>query len=955
MDDFLGDEEVIFQEFQEYEDTLIEEDFSEKLDDKQSRNISTGNILSSTLHSKDYNQSIQPNIVDQYNDENNTLSRSNRIDSSSVSYHSNIYDDAPYDGLYYKVDANSCISSLPLLSNRTHETCVLYDGTRSFLKPHESSSVSSEECRIHPLEQIRSSTMLSRPMHVIEKEADQIELQQLLKNDTNMSEIEVDSGLSYLGEPDLWVDKYSPKSFAQLLSNEKINRGVLKALKQWDSYVFKKDVVTGSSVPNISYNESSGAAEVEGEAGKTVSSDRRPQQKIILLSGSPGTGKTTLAHVIARHCGYRPIEVNSSDDRSADSLRDVLSRAMQTNTIYGDGCPTCLVLDEIDGVDGRAPIDMLISLIKTPLSRKKSGGRRKDDSPVFPITRPIICICNDLFAPALRDLRPFAAVFSLTTTSEQRLMQRLRYICSTESFPVGPGPLAMLCKATGGDIRSCLNTLQFAAHKYRATEKSSTSNTSVTDRTSVAPVSKAAVVLTTMLANGLKDEAKDVFQLWKEILSGKEASIAYSKRKSSHTTTASGGTTTSSGAGAGRLPYFESLMQSVVEFGDMPLVVSGVFENRGKIRYSDSNFVKTQRVSESLSYADVLDGFTRKHDGGYQVVNYIPASILPVHIICSSDSLAHVSWPSKGRQVHLKTQQRESTLQSVRHNDTGFGGRTRCSLLSSAEIIAIDAVSYIIDLITPMAMRSTNFLTMSPGEKDSIRRAVATLSTCGLNYVSTTIPMDGANSYPQAPTLELDPAIHRLVAYTMPPVPSLTWGSGQDAPPLQLALPDRHVTLSVDVLRVVKSELVKHLIASKASSGPDDNEPKCVSPQEKTPLSHIVAKRPQETPSTTLKPLSVMDMMAIDKEAIQRDSGVLAKTSVSKIDFFCKSKNGLTKREREDDPTNSKSAMTSATGRTFLSSGPSNIPITKKPRIFFKFKQGSSNAVRRTVPITEFL
>ena len=45
------------------------------------------------------------------------------------------------------------------------------------------------------------------------------------------------------------------------------------------------------------------------------------------------TGKTTLAHVVARHCGYRPHEVNASDDRSAAVLRDTLTRAMHGNTI----------------------------------------------------------------------------------------------------------------------------------------------------------------------------------------------------------------------------------------------------------------------------------------------------------------------------------------------------------------------------------------------------------------------------------------------------------------------------------------------------------------------------------------------------------------------------------------------------------------------------------------------
>lgn len=33
-----------------------------------------------------------------------------------------------------------------------------------------------------------------------------------------------------------------------------------------------------------------------------------------------GLGKTTLAHVAARQCGYQPYEINASDDRTAASL-----------------------------------------------------------------------------------------------------------------------------------------------------------------------------------------------------------------------------------------------------------------------------------------------------------------------------------------------------------------------------------------------------------------------------------------------------------------------------------------------------------------------------------------------------------------------------------------------------------------------------------------------------------
>ena len=45
------------------------------------------------------------------------------------------------------------------------------------------------------------------------------------------------------------------------------------------------------------------------------------EKQILLISGPPGLGKTTLAHVAARHAGYRPLEINASDERSAKVMR----------------------------------------------------------------------------------------------------------------------------------------------------------------------------------------------------------------------------------------------------------------------------------------------------------------------------------------------------------------------------------------------------------------------------------------------------------------------------------------------------------------------------------------------------------------------------------------------------------------------------------------------------------
>lgn len=93
----------------------------------------------------------------------------------------------------------------------------------------------------------------------------------------------------------LWVDKYAPKSFLDLLTDEKMNREVLKWLKSWDESVFKRAPKAALFGPS--------------NLDKSDRADSRPEHKVILLSGPPGHGKTTLAHVVATRCGYCPIEV----------------------------------------------------------------------------------------------------------------------------------------------------------------------------------------------------------------------------------------------------------------------------------------------------------------------------------------------------------------------------------------------------------------------------------------------------------------------------------------------------------------------------------------------------------------------------------------------------------------------------------------------------------------------
>lgn len=331
-------------------------------------------------------------------------------------------------------------------------------------------------------------TMLEKPIHVL---MDNIEQEKALKEKAQREETihnnlveaygtKKQKGKAKTGTKagETWTDRYKPRKFTELLGDERTHRQAMSWLKEWDTCVFKTSSAAAiARKKQLKRARESANAALGGIYGQSETEYEdplgRPKDKILLLTGPPGLGKTTLAHVIANQAGYKVSEVNASDDRSAKIVNDRIRQSLESTTITSLGSlssskPTCLIIDEIDGAAGGDAgfIKTLVKLVMdgSRVSRSSkwtndANGKGKKKEPV-PLQRPIICICNDLYVPALRPLRSIARIVRFQPPTTGMLVKRLRDICDGEQLKTDHKSLTMLVEVAEGDMRSCLNTLQ---------------------------------------------------------------------------------------------------------------------------------------------------------------------------------------------------------------------------------------------------------------------------------------------------------------------------------------------------------------------------------------------------------------------------------------------------------------------------------------------------------------
>jgi len=203
--------------------------------------------------------------------------------------------------------------------------------------------------------------------------------------------------------PDIWLEKYRPMVFEDVVGN--------KAAVE----ILKSHAIDGT-FPNL------------------------------LLSGPPGCGKTTTVHCLARtHLGEfydtACIELNASDDRGIDVVREKIKGFAQQKVTLPPGKLKIIILDEADSMTGAA----------------QQAMRRTME--LYSQTTRFALACN-ISSKIIEPIQSRCAILRFSRIADEDMVARLKMVLDKEGAPFDDSGVNALIFSAEGDMRNVLNGAQ---------------------------------------------------------------------------------------------------------------------------------------------------------------------------------------------------------------------------------------------------------------------------------------------------------------------------------------------------------------------------------------------------------------------------------------------------------------------------------------------------------------
>jgi len=207
-----------------------------------------------------------------------------------------------------------------------------------------------------------------------------------------------------------WTEKYRPKKFEEIKGQEEAIDKIKQFLKTFPS-----------------------------------------KKKAILLGGTPGIGKTTIAQVLAKETNSELFELNASDLRDKEKLQQILKPAIQQASLTKKS--KIILIDEVDGILGtdRGGIPELIKLISET-------------------DYIVIATANDVWNKKLSPLRKICELISLKEPGDFIIKNLLIEILKKENKFLNIEILNAIANNSKKDLRAAINDLQIVAHLEKPEE-----------------------------------------------------------------------------------------------------------------------------------------------------------------------------------------------------------------------------------------------------------------------------------------------------------------------------------------------------------------------------------------------------------------------------------------------------------------------------------------------------
>ncbi len=199
------------------------------------------------------------------------------------------------------------------------------------------------------------------------------------------------------------VSKYRPKKMHDVLGNEEVKETLVKWLLKW----------------------------LKGE-----------KQKPILLWGPAGTGKTSVAHALAKEYELQLVELNASEMRDKASIERIVNGAMLSSQLFGKG--KIIFIDDADAMatkEDRGGITALASILKN-------------------VNAPVLLTAGNYWDRKIAPLRTEVHALEMKRISPGAIASLLKEVAKKEKIELSEKEINEIAKNSEGDVRSALNDLE---------------------------------------------------------------------------------------------------------------------------------------------------------------------------------------------------------------------------------------------------------------------------------------------------------------------------------------------------------------------------------------------------------------------------------------------------------------------------------------------------------------